>query len=269
MHKKRLIGACAAAICVAFPAAAVAQPDVRDVAKKVRGADAAFVVAQQAAEQGQARELLAALQLEQKYVRAAGRIADKIEGAVAAARAESRVAAHYDRSFNALAAIVDQVQAEVRPIVLDALERRSAARDELIASLTELADRLPAQAREALLSAITRMQTDGDLESIVSAIGNPELNAAAKAKLSELLAAITARLDGAVVELEGLLGQLPPAAQAPFAAAVEALNSHLAEVEGILDGIVASFPIGSTGPRPGEAICEAFGGFGISLPICP
>jgi len=275
MTKKRLIGVCAAAICVAFPAAASAQPDVRDVAQKVRSADAAFALAQQAAEQGNVQELLAALRSEQKLARAAYRKAGQVDGIANVARAERKVAVHYDGSFNTLAAIVDQVPAEVQPIVLEALGRSSAARDEVIASLTELAGRLPAQAREAVISAITRMQTDGDLESIVSAIGNARLNAATRADLSELLGTITARLDDAMVRLEGLVGQLPPAAQAPVAAAIEIVNNHLGEVAEILSGVLGSLPSGSgptslpVGGLPVGGLCEALGGFGIPLPICP
>lgn len=245
-----------------FPAAAAAKPDVRDIAKQVRSADAAFDLARQAAVGGDVDELLAQLQAERRSMGRAERKADRVEGAGSSSRAQRMIAAHSDTSFDELAELIDEVPSDVQPIVLGALEWSAGARDEAIARLTDLLAKLPVQAQGAVSSAISIMQTDGDLEAIVEAIESSQVGAGVKAELTEVFGEVSARIGAGLSELESIVGSLPPEAQGYVQGAIDRIQVQLDEVLAILDGVLAGLPVGS-----GD-LCETLGGFGIPLPIC-
>jgi hypothetical protein len=246
----------------AFPAAAAAQPEVRDVAKQVRSADAAFDLARQAAVDGDVDELLAQLQAERRSMARAERKADRVKGSGNSARAQRKMAAHSDESFDEFAELIDEVPADVQPIVLGALERSAAARDEAVARLTDLLTKLPPQAQAGVASAISAMQSDGDLESIADAIESPEVGAGVRAELTEVFGEVSARVGEALTRLEGLVATLPPEAQGPVQDAIDRIQGQLDEVLAILDDVLAGLSSGSGG------LCDALGGFGVSLPVC-
>lgn len=96
--KLRMAGV-AAATTVALavgPATAAAQPNVRDVAKQVRSADAALDLAQQAAVKGNVGELLKALKQQQRASAKAERKAGRVSGERRERRATKKVAKHQD-----------------------------------------------------------------------------------------------------------------------------------------------------------------------------
>lgn len=262
MKRIRLIAIGAMLALAAIPTTASAAPNVRDVAKQVRDANSAIELARQAAVQGDVDELLAQLQADRRSMGRAERKARAVEGVANKARAQRKLASHYDLVFDQFAAIIDELPAEAQARVLGAIQYGSSARDEVIARLTALASRLPDGAQQAVTEAVVRMQTDGDLKSLVDAIGSDDVGPGIRAALTDVFGEVTSRIEGSLDDLEAIVGTLPPEAQGHVQDALARVRSQLAEVLSVLEGILGSVPGG------GVDICSTLGGFGIPLPIC-
>lgn len=81
-------------------------------------------------------------------------------------------------------------------------------------------------------------------------------------------------MGSALDRIEGLIGTLPPEAQGPVQDALDRVSGRLTDVLGRLADVIGSLPGGTLpgggGPgTPTGGLCDAIGGLGIPLPICP
>ncbi|KAA0273697.1 MAG: hypothetical protein EDQ89_04065, partial [Acidobacteria bacterium] len=146
-----------------------------------------------------------------------------------------------------------------------ALERLHGLRAELIAELTGLVDSLPPDVRDQVLAAISRFEADGDLDALVDALGDPDVIAAVRERLGELVGEVTDSICEHLDELEELL---PPGALDELEAAFDRVAEHLDEV---LDRLAEILGDGPAGPPalPGDLCAdleELFGELGFPLP---
>lgn len=269
--KKRWLVAGALGLLAAFPATASAAPDVRDVAKKVRSADAALDLAREAAERGDVEALLDSLRAARVQAGRAERKSDRLRGELRQSRALRKIAKHHDATIDSFAALIDRLPAEVQPIVLDALARATAVRDALVQRLIELSEELPEPAATAILDLIAGLHSDGELESIATAIGSDSVGPGVRAALTDLFGELAVQLEGVLERLDGVSAELPPKAQEHVRDAIDRIR-ELAEVAGgILEGVLDGLPLpgGEGGPRLPDRICDALAILPIPIPLCP
>jgi hypothetical protein len=257
------IAAATALVAFAAPAGAAANPTPSDVQGHVRSAEQAKWQAARAARAGHQAQAGHALRVARREASRARFAAAGLDGVVVRTRALIGVAALYDRMFDLYAEIVDQVPALGQDEILGAIHFSSLNRDQIVAVLTRVAEKLPEPVRTKVLEVVAAFQQDGDLESLVDALSSDDVVAAVKAKIAGELDAITSRIDGLLTELEGLVGVLPGPASGIVSQVIGTIRTQLTGVFGMLNGrlgsILDGLPGGSNGGLNGM-LCGSLGG---------
>lgn len=224
-----ILSALAILVSLAFAGSAVAAPSAKDVRKataKARTANAAAVDAARGGDADAARAFRRAVRSNARAARLADRAAAGRHG-VGGARVLRGAAAGVDHGIDGFAPILGDVPPELQEEIAVALERLHGLRDELIAELTVLVDTLPPDVRDQVLAAIARFESDGDLEALVAALGDPDVVVAVRERLEGLLGEVTDSIRDHLGELEELL---PPGALDELEAAFDRIAEHLDEV---------------------------------------
>lgn len=254
-----------------FAGSAVAAPsakDVRAATVQARAANAAAVDAAMGGDADAARALRRAVRRDARAARLADQVADG-RGAVGGARILRIAAAGVDAGIDGFAPVLCDVPPELQEEIASALERLHGLRDELITELTALVDALPPDVRDHVLTAIARFESDGDLEALVVALGDPDVVAAVRERLEGLLGEVTDSIRDHLGELEALL---PPGALDELEATFDRIAEHLDEVMDLLAEILGD--PGDPPALPGDLCAgleQLFAELGFPLPsgLCP
>jgi len=214
---------------LAFAGSAVAAPSGKDVRRATAAARTANAAAVDAARGGDADASRAVRRAVRRDARAA-RLADRAaahRGGAGGARVLRIATAGVDGGIDGLAPVLGEVPPELQEEIAAALERLHGLRDELIAELTGLVDTLPPDVRDQVLAAISRFESDGDLEALVDALGDPDVVAAVRDQLEDLIGEVTDSIRDHLDELEE---SLPPGALDELEAVFDRISDQLDEV---------------------------------------
>ena len=263
------------AALVAVPASASAAPKVKDVRASVKQADASLSQVSQAARAGNRGQVKSAMVRLGNHVRKADRLARKIQRVadssgerVHAAHALVSVAGQYDQLVGKFTALLDDVTANVQPLIAQALALSGDAQTRIVTMLTKLAEQLPEPVAQTVLDAIEQFQTDGDIEALIAALSSDEVIDSVKGILSE-------HLDGMFADLQGLvdrLGEIDPELAGIVGGILDSLHGLIDQVndlvshlfDGLLGGGIPLFPGFDDLPGIGDLFGDlpGFGGGG-------
>lgn len=270
--RKTALAALALAAALAFAGTAEAAPsgkDSRAATAAARAANAMAVDAARAGEPGAGEALRSAVRLDRRASRVAARVV-AARGGSGGARLMRAAAGGVDDGIDGLSEVLATVPPELQVEIAAALEKLHALRDELVGKLTVLVDELPTAARDKVLAAIARFQSDGDLEALVGALGDPDVVVAVRERLEALLGEVTDSIRSHLGELEEVL---PPGALDELQAAFDRVAAHLDEVMEQLAEILGEGPGGP--PALPDDLCagleELFAELGLPVPpgLCP
>ena len=257
---------------LAFAASAVAAPSGKDVHRATAAARAANTAAVDAARAG-APDADAAIRRAVRRDARAARLADRVaarRGSAGSARILRSTTAGIDGGIDGLAPVLNDVPPELQEAITAALVQLHGLRDELIGELTDLVDTLPPDLREQVLAAIARFESDGDLEALVDALGDPDVVNSVRERLEALLADVTESIGDQLGDLEELL---PPGALDQLEESIDRISEHLDDVMAMLEEIFGSDP-GDPPELPGDVCTQLEAlmtelGFPLPPGLCP
>jgi len=263
--RKTALAALVLAVSLVLAGAAEAAPsgkDSRAATAAARQANAVAVEAARAGQSGADEALRSAVRLDRRAARLAARVA-ATRGDAGGARLIRVAAGGVDDGIDGLSEILGAVPPELQVEIAAALEKLHALRDELVGKLTVLVDELPVEVRDRVLAAIARFQSDGDLEALVHALGDPDVVAAVRARIEALITATTDSIETHLGELRDLF---PPGVLDDLMAQIRSdLDEVMARLGELLDDHPVTLP--SLPPGACDQLVTLFEQLG--LPVAP
>lgn len=254
MKLKPLAAAAAALTVLAAPVAADAHP--RTSADSVRAhaqtANRALEKVTRLVAAGD--QAAAAVQLAQNrlHTAAASREAARVRRAARGARGARRavsayrlVATQQNRNVEAYAAIVGGLQGDLQEQAARLIATGLEGREQALAVLARLVERLPEPARAAVTQVIERLSADGDdeLGAIFGVLAtSPALPPAVQDLLGQALDLATGALGTGLARLEDLVALVPEPARAHLQQAIGQVQASIAMVTELLEGLLGNLP---------------------------
>lgn len=266
---KTTVAALGALAALAFPAGAAAgPPDYRD---HLEAAEHALDRAGSLVGSDQAR---AALEVARANVlaRKASRVAARIGDPAQASRGVRNVAEQFDLNAETIAALVDELRARFQLGAVEEVEHAVDGRTKAVEVLTDLLERVPEQAVPGILKAIAAVTSGGEeTEELTAALQSGALSEQAETAVADAITMATAAIQGALDQLEALIGTLPAEAQPHVQAAFAQVHQHLTYVVEMLGGFFGGYPPAGGGSAPTGGSTPPWGGGmpEITLPPIP
>jgi hypothetical protein len=266
---RKIFGLAVATVAMAAStASAEAAPKGVDVHRAVKAADASLAGTAQWVHDGDygaaAVQIARTRTLEARAVRLAHRVADRSDAA-GAAKQLHRAAGAVDRGFNAYAALLPVAPPELQGALVDALTEFDGMRSALAGQLTSLVNVLPPEVREQVTAAIEAFQKSGDLKALIAAVGDPEIAAAIRAHLGELVDQVVAMLQAKLDSPEA--ADLPPEVVEQIQDIIALIQANREEIIQVMDQIITS---GGQVPDLSPEMCGqlklVFAQLGVPLP---
>ena len=144
----------------------------------------------------------------------------------------------------------------------------------MVAFLVRIAEKLPEPARTAVLDAIAKFETDGDIMALFEALVSEDVTDPVKQHLLDKIEMITGHVSDVLESLKGLTGMLPPQAAGVVNQAISMIQGHLGELSTMIQEIFDGFGFG--GGNGGGwfgggfglgSICNLLDGFPIPIPL--
>ena len=266
MRLKWTLAAGLVATALVAPATAAAAPAVPDVRDRLEAARTALSYSAWAAEMGSAAHVSSAFDRFETITARAERMARRVDGRRARARAITAVGRTVDLGLDRFAEILDEVPPQAQAAVADAIGHSVEARNRMVSILTRLAERLPEPARRAVVRAITAFQADGDVESLIAALTSDDVLNAIKVIVTGHLESVAAHIDEALDRLGDLATGLPPRAQAAVDAAVATIREQLDGASELIAGILESLPGGALPDGVTDGLCDVLDRMPVPVP---
>lgn len=256
-----------AAVALAAPATAAAAPGVADVRDRAGHARAALDYSLWAAEMGNVNHAAQAQNQFERIAKRAKRMSHRVEGRKPKARAMRIVARTNDVALDRYADVLDEVPAHVQGVIAGVIGDSADARQRALNVLTNLAERLPEPARSAVLDAVARFATNGEVDALVAALSSDVVANGVKATILDQLERISGHLDSVLDRLDQISAQLPPRAQEAIAGAIGTVRGHLEGLPDMIGGILAGLPIGGLDGGFADGLCGLLGNLPIPVAI--
>jgi hypothetical protein len=248
MRKLFLLSALSVSLLIA-PAVANASPTGHQLA----AARDALHAARSSALAGNASSTASYAHAALRHSNRAERAAKDLTNRSKRAEALTKVAAFDDQSFGTFIALLDQVPASVQDEVAQALAQSGVSEGQVIDLLTQLANNLPEPARTDVLEAITKFESDGDVQALIDVLTSGDVVSSVQSYLQEQLGSILDQVNGILAHLDAMADQLPPDAAAQVHQAIAMIESQLGSLQSLFNSL------------PGlGSLCDL-----IPLPICP
>lgn len=254
MKLKSLAAVGAALTVMAAPAAAEAHstPSPNSVRAHVNSANQALARVTQLV--GVGDQATAAIQLAENrlHTSAAAREARRVQrsargtrGARRAISAYRLIATQQNRNIEAYAAMVDDVQARLQEQAARLITTGLQGREQALAVLTQLVQRLPEPARAPVARVIQMLSSDGqdELGAIFGVLAtSTELPPNVQELLGKALDLATSALGTGLSRLEELVALLPEPARAPVQQAIGQVQTTITMVTSLLEGLLGDLP---------------------------
>lgn len=281
MKLKPLVAAAAALIVLAAPAAADAHSRASADTVRAHAETANRALAKVKRLVGAGDQPAAAVQLVQNrlHTAAAAREAARVRRTSRGARGTRRAVSAYrllatqqNRNVEAYAGIVGGLQGDLQEQAARLITTGLEGREQALAVLTRLIERLPEPARAPVAGVIERLSADGDdeLGAILGVLAtSPALPPAVQDLLGQALDLATGALGTGLGRLEELVALLPEPARAHVQQAIGQVQATIAMVTGLLESLLGDLPA-APGAGSGSAgvpdIGALLGSLGAVLP---
>ncbi|MEJ7892185.1 MAG: hypothetical protein WKF94_06060 [Solirubrobacteraceae bacterium] len=245
------------ALALAAPAGAHERPTVASVQSHTAAATSALDRVEQLVSVNEHASAALALAKSRVQVRAAATDARRLTrkagkgSAMRAAKANAVLAALNDANVEAFVVLVEEADAG-QAAYAAALAASARDRATAIATLTGLAEWLPAAAQSGIASAIAALTADGEAEigQIVALTASDNVPAAAQPAIDRALGFATEGINRAIGHLNELLGLVPEQARPHVEMALGQVTAALETVRGILSGLFGGSGDSATGGLP-------------------
>lgn len=181
---------------------------------------------------------------------------------IAATQALALAGTQYDALIESITALVDEITGQAQTLIAQAISPSIAGRQKIIAVLTSMLDKVPAEVQPVLASIITALSI-GDATEVVNlddAIDSGNLPLNISAIVSQCLNMATQAIETAFATIQSILPMLPGAAQGPLSTILDMVTatvgtivpSVLTTVTGLIDSVLSSLPfVGGTSATGG------------------
>ena len=253
MKLRTLTALGAALTVVAAPAVADAHPNpsASTVRAHVKSADKALAKVTSLAARG--NQSAAAIQLAENrlHTNAATREARRVRrtargarGARSAVSAYRLVATQQNSNVEAYAALVAGTTGRLQEQAAGLIGQGLQGREQALAVLSSLVERLPASARPAVAQAIQALSVDGqdEIGSLFQALATSQFPPNVQEAMGQAFTLATEALNTGLGRMQGLIALLPPQAQGPAQTAIGQIETTMALVSGLLEQLLANVP---------------------------
>jgi 2-phospho-L-lactate guanylyltransferase (CobY/MobA/RfbA family) len=250
MYRFKLMAGFAAIAVAVTPAAAsaYAKPSMRTVRTDLRSADQALTMVADLVKNHDGAAAAIQIVRNRRQTQAAAHEAARVSGARGRAAALQLVARQYSSNTDEYAGLVDQVTGCVQTEMASAISASENGRENALNALTGLMSTLPADAQSGIARAIAALTSSE--QSSVASIGtalHAGVSPAAQPALNTALTQAVNAMDTGLKRLQGIVAQLPTAAQGSVQSAINGVSGILQGILGggtsTLGGILAGLPV--------------------------
>jgi hypothetical protein len=163
-----------------------------------------------------------------------------------------KVAFQWDQNVETYLDLIPEVAGSHQDEVSGEITEAVDGREHAVATLTELLDQVPESAVTGITNAIVAIQTGvpQDLVSMTSALGSGAIDPQAMESALAALDSIRKAVDTAVAQLQSVLDQVPPEAQAHVQHAIEQIQAQVSQALQQLETVLGDLPIPPGLPIP-------------------
>ena len=181
---------------------------------------------------------------------------------IAATQSLALAGTQYNQLIDTITALVDEITGQAQALIAQAISPSIAGKQNIVAMLTDMLGKVPAEVQPVLASLITALSV-GDATEVTNldqAVTSGDLPSNISSIVSSCLAMATDAIESAFSMIQGFLPMLPAVAQGPIGTILDMVTSTvgtivpsvLSTVTGLIDSVLSSLPfVGGTSATGG------------------